>query len=87
MAINWKLRLQNKATLAALASAVVGFVYQILGIFGVVPPVSQDAVVSGIALVINVLMAVGVVVDPTTKGVSDSERALDYLQPYETEEA
>ena len=83
MKINWKLRLQNKTTLLALIGAVVALVYQVLGIFEIVPAVSQDSVISAVAVIINILVALGVVVDPTTSGVSDSERALCYECPKE----
>ena len=83
MKINWKLRLQNKTTLLALIGAIVALVYQILGIFEIVPAVSQDSVISAVAVIINILVALGVVVDPTTSGVSDSERALCYECPKE----
>lgn len=83
MKINWKLRLQNKTTLLALIGAVVALVYQVLGIFEIVPAVSQDSVISAVAVIINILIALGVVVDPTTSGVSDSERALCYECPKE----
>lgn len=81
MNINWKCRLKNKATLAALIGAVVALIYQILGILGVVPKVSQDAVMQAIGIIINVLVALGVVVDPTTAGVSDSAEAMTYTEP------
>ena len=83
MKINWKPRLQNKTTLLALIGAIVALVYQILGIFEIVPAVSQDSVISAVAVIINILVALGVVVDPTTSGVSDSERALCYECPKE----
>ena len=83
MKINWKLRLQNKTTLLALIGAVVALVYQVLGIFEIVPAVSQDSIISAVAVIINILVALGVVVDPTTSGVSDSERALCYECPKE----
>lgn len=85
MKINWKLRLQNKTTLLALIGAVIAFVYQELGIFGIVPAVSEDALTSMIAVIINILVALGIVVDPTTSGVSDSTRALCYERPKEEE--
>ena len=81
MDINWKLRLQNKATLAALIATIVAFVYQVLGIFGVVPAISQDMVITGAGIVLNLLVAIGVVVDPTTSGVNDSEQAMAYENP------
>ena len=81
MKINWKLRLQNKATLTALVMALVALVYQVLGVFGIVPRVSQDQVTTIISMAINILCLLGIVVDPTTAGVSDSVRALSYEKP------
>jgi phi LC3 family holin len=85
MKINWTLRLQNKATLAALAATVLAFAYQLCGIFGIVPPVSQDSLLQLVGIVLNILAALGVVTDPTTSGLSDSARALGYDEPYTTE--
>ena len=81
MKINWKLRLQNKATLTALVMAMVALVYQVLGVFGVVPRVMQDQLTTIISMVINILCLLGIVVDPTTAGVSDSVRAMSYDEP------
>lgn len=80
--INWKLRLQNKATLTALVALLVAFIFELLGIFGVVPPISQDQVMQLVTLLITILAALGVVVDPTTDGIKDSERALGYECPH-----
>lgn len=81
MKINWKLRLQNKFTLSALISAVVVFVYEVAGALGFVLPVSQEQVLSAVAALLAVLVALGVVVDPTTKGIDDSNRAMNYGEP------
>lgn len=81
MKINWKLRLQNKATLTALVMALVALVYQVLGVFGIVPRVAQDQVTTIISMAINILCLLGIVVDPTTAGVSDSVRAMSYDKP------
>lgn len=81
MEINWLLRLKNKATLSALIPVVLGFVYQVAAILGIAVPVSQDALVQVLLLVLNALVALGVVVDPTTQGVGDSKRALAYTEP------
>lgn len=81
MNINWILRLKNKATLTALIAAALAFGYQVAGIFGIVPPVSQDAVAQAAMLLVNLLVALGVVVDPTTAGVGDSSRAMEYTEP------
>ena len=81
MNINWKLRFQNKTTLTAVILALVALVYQVLGLFGVVPKISQDELTTVIGMVINLLCLLGIVVDPTTDGVSDSARALTYVTP------
>lgn len=81
MNINWVLRLKNKAILTALIAAALAFGYQVAGIFGVVPPVSQDALGQAAMLLVNLLVALGVVVDPTTAGIGDSERAMNYTEP------
>ena len=81
MKINWKLRLQNKATLTALVMALVCLVYQVLGVCGVVPRAAQDQVATIISMVINILCLLGIVVDPTTAGIGDSARAMSYDEP------
>lgn len=79
--INWKLRLKNKTTLLALCATIIAFVYQILGLFGVVPPITEESITQLVTMLINILAMLGIVVDPTTAGVSDSERALGYAEP------
>ena len=81
MNINWKLRFQNKVTLSAILLGVVALVYQILGILGIAPEITQNEIGQVITMVIDLLVMLGVVVDPTTKGVSDSSRALSYTTP------
>lgn len=81
MKINFKLRLKNKATLASLIGVVIAFIYQILGLFEIVPPISQDTVTQFVGLLLNILVAFGVIIDPTTAGTSDSKQALNYTEP------
>jgi phi LC3 family holin len=81
MKINWKLRLQNPASAIALIVALVSVVYEIAQAAGVQLPVEQDEAVRIIEVIAGFVLAVGVVVDPTTKGVSDSERAQEYDTP------
>lgn len=78
MKINWRERLKNKAFVTALAALIITFVYQILAAFEVVPSVTQDSVSEVLGMVLNLLGILGVVVDPTTSGLNDSERALTY---------
>lgn len=73
MKIDWKSRLKNKAILAAIISAAVAFVYQILGFFDIVPPISESDITNVVGIVLNALVFLGIIVDPTTDGISDSE--------------
>ena len=81
--MNWKLRLQNKTTLIALIAAAVSLVYQVMGICGIVPRVSEDTILTAAGTIINALALLGIVVDPTTKGIADSDRAMEYDKPSE----
>lgn len=81
MKINWKVRLKNKTWLLAFAGAIVAFVYQILGMLGVVAPIAEDNVTQIIGLLVNLLVALGIVQDPTTAGMSDSNEVLSYSEP------
>ena len=78
--LNWKLRLKNKTTLIALIGALAALIYQILGAFGIAPGISEDTVLEIAGLAVNALCLLGIVVDPTTQGVADSDRALEYTE-------
>lgn len=78
MKINWKARFKNKAFLVTFVTLIVAFVYQLLGLFGIVPSVSEDVIMNFLTIAINLMATLGVIVDPTTPGASDSERALTY---------
>ena len=79
--INWKVRFKNKTWLLSFSALVLSFIYNILGMFEVVPPVSQELTNNLILAVVQILTAVGVLVDPTTAGVKDSEQAMTYEEP------
>lgn len=79
--MNFKLRLKNKATLIALITALMGCIYQVLGIIGITAPITQDSAMQAVTLICNILVGLGVLVDPTTKGIGDSERAMGYNEP------
>lgn len=82
MKINWKLRGQNKTTLMAIFSLAIQIVYRVLDAFGVIPPFSSDWLLEIVADVLSLLVLLGVIVDPTTEGVGDSDRAMGYEQPW-----
>lgn len=81
MKINWKLRLKNKYTLMALIGLAVGFIYTALGVFGVIPSISEEKIVELFSLFIELLVGLGIIVDPTTDGVDDSVQAMEYDNP------
>ena len=78
--INWQIRIKNKTFWLTLIPAVLLLVQAVSAPFGY----KWDFVVLNeqLAAIINALFAVlailGVVTDPTTKGVGDSARALTY---------
>ena len=78
MQINWKVRLRNKTWLASVLALVVSFVYDLLSMADVVPPLSEDWLMSLIQTILTLLTALGVVIDPTTDGAADSDRAMTY---------
>ena len=81
MKINWKVRFKNKTWLITFLITILAFIYQILGMFDIVPPITQDMATQLITIMMNMLVAIGVVIDPTTAGTSDSEQALKYEEP------
>ena len=82
MKINWKLRGQNKTTLFAICALVIQMAYRIMDAAGIIPPVSAEWVLELIADGLSLLVLLGIIVDPTTDGVGDSERAMRYEQPW-----
>ena len=81
MKINLKLRLKNKVTLISLIGFTITFIYQVLGLFDIVPAISQDMITQFFGIAIDILCAVGILVDPTTAGIKDSEQAMLYTEP------
>lgn len=78
MKINFKARFENKTFIISMAALVVSVIYRVLMIFDVLPSVSEGEISELIAVAVNVLAFAGVIVDPTTEGFFDSERALTY---------
>lgn len=74
--MNFKARKDNAAFWAGIASVIVAAIYQILGMCGITPAISQSDVINLISLVLTILAGLGVVVDPTTKGIKDSKRVM-----------
>ena len=78
MKINWKVRLRNKTWLASVLALIVSIAYDLLAMLDVVPPLSEDWLMSLLQTILTLLTALGVVIDPTTDGAADSDRAMNY---------
>lgn len=82
--INWKVRLANRQFWIALIPAVILLVQVAAAVFGI--EIDLGELGNRLLDVVNALFAVlvipGVVTDPTTDGVGDSERAMGYDRPY-----
>lgn len=81
MKINWKVRLRNKTWLAAIIALIITFVYDLMAMLEIVPAVTEDWLLSIVQTVLTLLTALGVIIDPTTAGAGDSERAMLYVEP------
>ncbi len=83
MKINWKVRIKNKMFWLALIPALLLLAQVVAAVFGY--ELHIDALGDKLTAVINALFAVlailGVVTDPTTAGVSDSNQAMEYTAP------
>lgn len=78
MRINWKIRSKNKTWIITMAGVIVAFVYQVLNLLGIVPKVTESQIMDLITALLTVLAALGIIVDPTTKGINDSDLAMTY---------
>lgn len=81
MKINWKIRFKNKTWLLTFIAAVLTLVYRALNIAGITPHIAQEQLVELATMLVGILVLLGVVIDPTTKGGSDSELAMTYKKP------
>lgn len=79
--INWKVRLQSGSWWMGIISAVVVAIFAILKMCKVELSVTQDDIINAATLILMIPASIGVMTDPTTKGVSDSEQALTYDTP------
>lgn len=83
MQINWKVRFKNKDFWAALIPAVLLFIQTAAAVFGYTLDFGNlgNRLLFLIESAFVILTILGVVNDPTTKGISDSEQALTYDKP------
>lgn len=82
MKINWKVRFKQKVFLTSFISLIVSFVYSMLALFDVFPAVTKSNVLEAVNQLLTILGLLGIIVDPTTAGIGDSDRAMSYEEPY-----
>ena len=82
MKINWSVRLKNKIWLMSMASLIITFIYSVLDACGVIPAFPQERALQIVSALLTFLGLVGVIQDPTTAGIEDSNRAMGYEEPW-----
>ena len=88
MKINLLVRFKNKAFWLSLIPALLLVVQTVASLFGynwdfIVLNQQITAIINAVFAVLSIL---GIVVDPTTAGIGDSQRALSYTEPNKDEE-
>ena len=85
MKINWKVRIRHKQFWVSLIAFLIVLANQIAGIFNVDITIYNDQVTAISETILSILGLLGIIIDPTTKGVSDSQLAMDYNKPKDGE--
>ena len=83
MRINWIVRIKNKTFWVSFIPAILLLITSVANVFGYTLDLSdlQSKLLGVVEAVFVVLAVLGVVVDHTTKGLSDSDRAMTYDEP------
>ncbi len=82
--INWKVRVRNRQFWVSVIPALALVIQAIAAVFGWTLDFTRliGKLIAVIDAVFALLVILGIVVDPTTAGVGDSQRALGYEEPY-----
>ena len=81
--INWKVRILNKNFWLAIIPAIILLAQAIFAVFGFTINFGEtgEKLIAVVNAVFVVLAILGIVTDPTTEGVGDSVRAMQYQKP------
>lgn len=81
--MNLKVRIKNKVFWLSFIPALLLLVQVVAAVFGFTLDLSElgDKLLAVVNAAFAVLTILGVVVDPTTSGVSDSQQAMNYTGP------
>lgn len=88
MRINWIVRIKNKNFWLAFIPALFVLAHMVLKCFGIDFDFTEvtNNLLNVVEALFVVLAILGIVNDPTTKGISDSEQAMTYATPKTIEE-
>ena len=81
MNINWKVRLKSGPFWMGIASAIITAVFYILNLCGAVTNVTAGQIIEVVQMLLLIPASIGIISDPTTKGVQDSQLAMTYDAP------
>lgn len=83
MKINWLVRIKNKNFWFAIIPAMLLLVQVVAAVFGFSLDLGElgNKLLAVVNAAFGVLAIMGIVNDPTTKGIADSEQAMTYQKP------
>ena len=88
--INWKVRFQNPNFWRGLIAAIGMFMVAIFALLGVDASSEINELQTSLGLIVTSVFSIfnllGVVTDPTTEGMCDSQQALTYETPKKKQE-
>lgn len=81
--INWNVRIKNRNFWVALIPAILLLIQVVAAVFGYTLDLGDlgNKLLEVVNAVFALLAILGIVTDPTTAGISDSEQALTYTEP------
>lgn len=81
--INWTVRLKNKVFWLSIIPAVILLVQAVASVFGLVLELGElgNRLLDVVNAAFVVLSVLGIVADPTTAGLQDSNLAMTYIVP------
>ena len=83
MKINWLVRIKNPLFWTTIIPMILLLIQAVADVFGFSIDLGElgNKLIDIVNIIFGILATLGIVVDATTKGASDSEQALTYTQP------
>ena len=81
--INWIVRIKNKSFWLAFIPALLLLIQVVASVFGITLDLGDigNKLLDVVNAVFSLLVIMGIVVDPTTAGINDSNLAMTYTEP------